>query len=241
MADEEGFSESYDEPFEIEVDAFGEMCKIPTDNGDEANIYAADKQANSNYVLVVHECWGLNNHIIGEADRLHEALGNVNIIALNLYDGKMATDRETTGKYMQGADENRINDIVKSTIEQFPADAGGTYRLVFWRWMVFKTALAANDKTVACVMYYGMPVEDVEKLKTLNSNVLFVWPNQDQWINEDVVTKFTANMEAAEKELEVLNYGADHAFANPSSEQFIEASAQEANAAALAYLKERMK
>ena len=55
------------------------------------------------------------------------------------------------------------------------------------------------------------------------------------------MTKFTANMEAAEKELEVLNYGADHAFANPSSEQFIEASAQEANAAALAYLKERMK
>ena len=233
LADEEGFAESHDEPLEIEVDALGEMRKIPTANGDEANIYAVDKQASSNYVLVVHEWWGLNNHIIGEADRLYEALGNVNIIALELYDGKMATDRETAGKYMQGADENRINDIVKSTIEQLPADAKvATIGWCFGGGWSLKTALAANDKTVACVMYYGMPVEDVEKLKTLNSDVLFVWPNQDQWINEEVVTKFTANMEAAEKELEVLTFDADHAFANPSSEQFIDASAQVANAAA---------
>ena len=129
-----------------------------------------------------------------------------------------------------------------STINQLPADAKvATIGWCFGGGWSLKTALAAGDKTVATVMYYGMPVEDVEKLKELNSDVLFVWPIQDQWINEEVVTKFTANMKAAEKQLDVLTFDADHAFANPSSEKFIETAAQEANAAALAYLKERLK
>ena len=242
LADEEGFAEKHDEPLEIEVYALGEMRKVATANGEDANIYVVEKEGATNYVLVLHEWWGLNNHIIGEADRLYDKLGNVNIIALDLYDGKMATDRETAGKYMQGADENRINDIVMSTINQLPADAKvATIGWCFGGGWSLKTALAAGDKTVATVMYYGMPVEDVEKLKELNSDVLFVWPIQDQWINEEVVTKFTANMKAAEKQLDVLTFDADHAFANPSSEKFIETAAQEANAAALAYLKERLK
>jgi carboxymethylenebutenolidase len=242
LADEEGFAEKHDEPLEIEVYALGEMRKVATANGEDANIYVVEKEGATNYVLVLHEWWGLNNHIIGEADRLYDKLGNVNIIALDLYDGKMATDRETAGKYMQGADENRINDIVMSTINQLPADAKvATIGWCFGGGWSLKTALAAGDKTVATVMYYGMPVEDIEKLKELNSDVLFVWPIQDQWINEEVVTKFTANMKAAEKQLDVLTFDADHAFANPSSEKFIETAAQEANAAALAYLKERLK
>lgn len=242
LADEEGFAEKHDEPLEIEVDALGEMRKVATANGDDASIYVVEKEGATNYVLVLHEWWGLNNHIINEADKLYEKLGNVNVIALDLYDGKLATDRETAGKYMQGADENRINDIVKSTINQLPADAKvATIGWCFGGGWSLKTALAAGDRTVATVMYYGMPVEDVEKLKELNSDVLFVWPSQDQWINEGVVNKFKTNMASADKELEVLTFDADHAFANPSSEKYIETAAQEANAAALGYLKERLK
>ena len=143
---------------------------------------------------------------------------------------------------MQGADENRINEIINSTLDQLPANAKvATIGWCFGGGWSLKTALAAGDKTVATVMYYGMPLEDVEKLKSLKSDVLFVWPNQDQWIKEEVVNKFKTNMAAAEKELEVLTFDADHAFANPSSEKHIETVAQEANAAALGYLKERLK
>ena len=242
LADEEGFAEKHDEPLEIEVDALGEMRKVATANGEDANIYVVEKEGATNYLLVIHEWWGLNNHIINEADKLYEKLGNVNVIALDLYDGKLATDRETAGKYMQGADENRINDIINSTLDQLPANAKvATIGWCFGGGWSLKTALAAGDKTVATVMYYGMPVEEVEKLKELNSDVLFVWPNQDQWINEEVVNKFKTNMASADKELEVLTFDADHAFANPSSEKYIETAAQEANAAALGYLKERLK
>jgi carboxymethylenebutenolidase len=36
----------------------------------------------------------------------YELGGNVNVLAIDMYDGKVATTREDAAKYMQGADEN---------------------------------------------------------------------------------------------------------------------------------------
>ena len=57
----------------------------------------------------------------------------------------------------------------------------------------------------------------LEKLKTINAPVLFVWPDEDKWINKEMVDRFQKNMLTANKKLEVLTYHADHAFANPSN------------------------
>ena len=42
-----------------------------------------------------------------------------------------------------------------------------------------------------------MPEEKIEKIKTLNAPILFVWPEQDQWINKEIVNKFETNMKTA--------------------------------------------
>jgi carboxymethylenebutenolidase len=64
-----------------------------------------------------------------------------------------------------------------------------------------QTSLLAGKKAVACVMYYGMPEQDVNKLKTLNADVLGNFANKDQWINPKVVAKFDADMKAAGKKV----------------------------------------
>ncbi|MEJ0030095.1 MAG: dienelactone hydrolase family protein [Bacteroidota bacterium] len=79
-------------------------------------------------------------------------------------------------------------------------------------------ALEGGKQTVACVMYYGMPVDDVEKLKTLNSDVLNIWPTKDRRINKEVMDKFAANMKAAGKTLTIKSYDADHAFATQATQ-----------------------
>lgn len=242
LADEEGFADSHDEPLELEVDALGKMSKVAMPEGQEANIYSVKKEGSSNYLLVFHEWWGLNNHIIAEADRLYEKLGNVNVIAVDLYDGKVTADRDKAGELMKGADSERCNSIIAEVLNGLPEGAKvGTIGWCFGGGWSLKAALAGGSKTEACVMYYGMPVEDVEKLKTLNSDVLFIFAEKDQWINKEVADKFKSNMQKAGKEIKVLSFDADHAFANPSSEKYIEEAAQEANAAALEYLKERLK
>jgi carboxymethylenebutenolidase len=90
-------------------------------------------------------------------------------------------------------------------------------------------------------MYYGMPEEKAEKIKTLNAPILFVWPEQDQWINKDMVSKFETNMKTAKKSLEVKAYNADHAFANPSNPKYSKEFAEDAFKNATQFIQTHLK
>ncbi|HPH46772.1 MAG TPA: dienelactone hydrolase family protein, partial [Chryseolinea sp.] len=87
------------------------------------------------------------------------------------------------------------------------------------------------------------PVDDVEKLKTLNCDVLNIWPTQDKWINKEMTDKFEANMKTAGKSLTTKPYDADHAFANPSNAMgtFNEVAAKDAYQNTLAFFNARLK
>jgi carboxymethylenebutenolidase len=89
-----------------------------------------------------------------------------------------------------------------------------------------QAALALKKKAKGCVMYYGMPEKDLAKLKQLKCDVVFIHAQKDKWINDEVVADFEANMKSARKKLNVFRYDADHAFANPSSPRYHEASAK---------------
>ena len=104
-----------------------------------------------------------------------------------------------------------------------------------------QAALLGGKQTVGCVMYYGMPEKDVAKLKTLNSDVLGLFADQDKWINPEVVKQFEKDMAAAGKKVTVKEYPADHAFANPSNPKYNKELATDAHQKALAYLKARLK
>ena len=89
-------------------------------------------------------------------------------------------------------------------------------------------------------MYYGMPIQDVEKLKTLNCEVLGLFATEE-WISKKVIDEFAANMKTANKTLTFKIFEAAHAFANPSNAKFDEKAANEANAIAVKFLKEKLK
>ena len=242
LATEEGFAEKHDEPKEMDFTPSGSMETMAVEGGDAANYYFLENTEETNkYLFVIHEWWGLNDHIKSEAERFFNELGNVHVMALDLYDGKVATNRDSAGKYMMSADADRINSILDAVISSLPENAEvGTIGWCFGGGWSLKTALAAGVNTKACVMYYGMPVEDIEQLKTLSSDVLFIFAEQDQWINKEVADKFKTNMKAAGKNLMVKSFDADHAFANPTQEHYLEAAAAEANALSLEFLQERL-
>ena len=91
-------------------------------------------------------------------------------------------------------------------------------------------------------MYYGMPVSDVNVLKTLNCDVLNFWGTQDGFINGEVIGAFEKNMKAAGKNLTSYSYNAGHGFANPSNAQAYNAdAAADSYQKTLAFLKERLR
>jgi carboxymethylenebutenolidase len=200
------------------------------------------KQPTRNYIFVIHEWWGLNDHIKKESEGLWEALGNVNVIAIDLYDKKVAATREDAAKYMQDANSDRVQAIIKGAI----AYAGPSAKIYTIGWCFgggwsLQASLLAGKQAAGCVMYYGMPEKDIEKLKTLHADVLGIFANKDQWINPKVVDEFAADMKKADKKLTLKRYDADHAFANPSNPAFDKDAKEDAYKNALAFLKERIR
>lgn len=221
----------------------GKIIKFKTPDGKEANGYLIeDAKKTNNWIFVFQEWWGLNDNIKGHAEEIYKSLGNVNVIALDMYDGKLATDRESAGKYMQEFKQERGNAIVKGAIQYAGKDAKiGTVGWCFGGGQSLQAALTASGQSVATVMYYGMPEDNVDRLKTLKSDVLFVFAAKDKYINADVVKKFEANMKAAGKNLTVKTYDADHGFANPSNPIFDKTAAEDAYKNTIEFFKARIK
>ncbi|HZY81085.1 MAG TPA: dienelactone hydrolase family protein [Cyclobacteriaceae bacterium] len=224
--------------------AGGRMIKFKTPDGAEANAYLIEaKNKTDNWIFVFQEWWGLNDNIKRESENLHSTLGNVNVIALDMYDGKVATTAQEAGQTMQQFKEERGMAIMKGALAYVgPKARIGTIGWCFGGGLSLLASIAAEKQGVACVMYYGMPTEDVEKLKKLNTDVLNIWPTKDQRINKEVMDKFAANMEKAGKKLTIKSYDADHAFANPSNAKgYNEAAAKDAWSHTVEYFKARFK
>lgn len=221
----------------------GEMITFKTSDVTDGNAYFVKSKVKSNqWLFVYQEWWGLNDHIKKQADILYNEMGgNVNVLAIDMYDGKVATTREEAGKYMQSADEKRLENIVTGAL----AYAGKKAKVASIGWCFgggwsLKSAILSKKQAVGSVMYYGMPVKDVEKLKTLNCDVLGLFATEE-WISKTIVEEFAANMKTANKTLNYKIFEAAHAFANPSNPKFDEKAATEANAMAISFLKEKFK
>ena len=221
----------------------GKMITLKCADGVDANAYLLmAKKKTNNWVFVFQEWWGLNDNIKRQAEDLYKDLGNVNVIALDMYDGKVATDRENAGKYMQEFKQERGNAIVNGALAHVGKDAKvGTIGWCFGGGQSIQATLTSGKQAVGCVMFYGMPEEDVTKLKTLNCDVLMVWAMKDKWINKDMMDKFEANMKTADKKLTIKPYDAEHGFANPSNAIFDEASTKDAYKNTLDFFKARLK
>ena len=221
----------------------GKMVSFDCPDGVKANAYLIKAAKNTDqWIFVFQEWWGLNDNIKKWAEDLYEEVGNVNVLALDMYDGKMATDRENAGKYMQAFRQERGNAIVKGAATYAGKSAKiGTVGWCFGGGQSLQAALTVGNQAAGCVMYYGMPEEDVERLKNLNTDVLNIWATKDQWINKSVMDKFEKNMVAAGKKLTIHSYDADHGFANPSNAIFDEKAYQDAKAKTIAYFKGRMR
>jgi carboxymethylenebutenolidase len=243
LATDKDFSGGHDAPLPYAYEGEGKMIEFKTTDGQIGHGFEIKSAKPSNkYLFVIHEWWGLNDYIKKESAAYAQEMPGVNVIALDLYDGQVATTPEEAGKYMQGVKTERAAAIIKGA--QMYAGPKAQFASVGWcfggGWSL-QSALLGGKQTVGCVMYYGMPEKDVAKLKTLNSDVLGLFADQDKWINPQVVGQFEKDMATAGKKVTVKEYPADHAFANPSNPKYNKELAADAHQRALTYLKARLK
>ncbi len=244
LASNKAFIMSHAKPRPLHFQSsIGENITYKTPDGGSATAYELKaKKPTNNYLFVTHEWWGLNDYVKRESEKMYNDIGNVNVIDIDLYEGHVATTPEEAGKLMQGVKDDRAQAIIKGLI----ALVGPKARIATIGWCFgggwsLQTTLLAGIQAAGCVMYYGVPEQDVNRLRTLHADVLGNFGNKDKWITPKVVAKFDVDMKTAGKKLYLHQYDADHAFANPSSPNSNNAAAADAYKNSLAFLKMRLK
>ncbi len=243
LGDNKQFMMSHDAPLPfIYHSANGADITFKAADGTDAHGWMVKAIKPTNYYMfVIHEYWGLNDYIKQQSEKLSNDLG-INVIALDLYDNKVAATPDEAGKLMQSVAPERAMNIIKGAFLYAGANAKVfTIGWCFGGGWSLQTAIAGGNQVAGCIMYYGMPEKDVNKLKELHCDVIGFFGNKDQWINPQVVEEFKTNMKDAGKKLTTYEYDADHAFANPSSAHNNKEAAADADAKTIAFVKERMK
>ncbi len=238
FADDPAFRRAHPEPQPTALLHGGRPVTFPLEDSTMGRgfLVSAHRQTNQ-YLLLFHEWWGLNDYVRNEAIRWAHDL-DIHVLAVDLYDGKVAATSDEARQLMQGCSAERAERIIRGAAAF--AGASADFRTLGWcfggGWSL-QAALLLGERVKGCVVFYGMPERDVERLKTLQSDVFFVHAKRDRWITDEVVATFSESMRLAGKGLQVREYDADHAFANPSGQRYHEPSAQAARAAVLEYLR----
>lgn len=194
------------------------------------------------FVFMFHEWWGVNEYIQQQAEQLQKELGDVTVLALDLYDGKVTTSPEEAGRLTQSVKNERAVNIIKGAVDYVGPDAKiATIGWCFGGSWSHQAALIAGKHSIACVIYYGMPEMDVEQLKTLHAPVLGIFAKQDGWITPEKVKEFEKAMKKAGKQLTVKMYAAVHAFANPSNPKHDKKAAEDAYKQTIEFFKKHLK
>jgi carboxymethylenebutenolidase len=222
----------------------GSMITLLQPGGVSAQAYVArPKQGVRGAILVIHEWWGLNDWVKAQAD----AFANQGYLALavDLYGGKVATTREEAVKLVQGFDPSHGAAVETAGVQWLrQAAPGKKLATIGWCFGGGQSLLASLNNAPdvsATVIYYGMPVTDVARLKTLRGPVLGIWGKKDGSITPDKVAAFDKALTEAGVKHSFHSFDANHAFANPSGGAYNPPAAEEANALTKKFLADTLR
>ncbi len=234
LADDPNFGIAHEDPqySKLVFQAKGEMITYPGAGGTSANAYVvASSTETKDILLVVHEWYGLNDFVKSESDMFSEKFPNMTVIALDLYDGKVAENRTDAATYMQAVQTERALAIINGAKTYIGSEANVyTVGWCFGGGWSLQTAIEMGDQAKGAIMFYGMPETNMERLATLKCDVLGIFAGKDQWITEKVAEDFQKIMAKLPNELILKSYDADHGFANPSNPIYDEKASTDAYA-----------
>lgn len=233
------FRNSHHLPSPVTLDSFGTMVQYLSNDGSKQQAYFIKKESAKKTLLVFHEWWGLNDNIKKECQSISNEVADANILALDLYNGQVASTPDDAGKFMKLVKYQNTIDNIQGAINHFAKGQDlATIGWCFGGGWSLQAAIVGGAQVKACVIYYGMPEMDAKKLNQLKAPVLGLFAEKDAWITPEVVKNFEDVMKALGKDFKHYSFPAEHAFANPSSDRYNQDEAKKANKLAIAFLKQ---
>ncbi len=207
--------------------------------------YLAKPAIDGNYpgVVMIHEWWGLNDHIKEMADKL--ASHGYVVLAVDLYAGEVATTSDQARQLITSYDleygKQNMNSAVSLLNDDYSVDNVGSIGWCFGGGQSLNLALD-NGEMDATVIYYGSLVTDPETLSSISWPVLGIFAELDKGITGETVMAFESALNELNVENQIYIYeNVDHAFANPSGGQYAPEESKDAWAHTISFLELNLK
>ncbi|MCM3869935.1 MAG: dienelactone hydrolase family protein [Pyrinomonadaceae bacterium] len=198
---------------------------MTTSRGATAAVVARPDGEATAAVILIHEWWGINDHIRDIAGR-YASEGYI-CVAPDLYRGKVAKDSEEASRFMYELDTvDGLETISQALMEAKRAYGvqkigitgycmGGTFAL--------RAACELSELAAAAPFYGDIPEEkEIAKLKV---PTIFFAGTRDKWINPEKVAVLKKAVREYSLPLEAVSYDADHAFFNDTRPEVYDAAA----------------
>ena len=202
-----------------------ELLNFETAHGPTNAYVALPETPNGKAILVIHEWWGVNDHIRDIARRYSDA-GFI-AIAPDLYRGVVASDPDDASRLMHslaiedGLDT--INCAIGATRAKFEISHFGITGYCMGGTFALRAACDIEGISAAVAFYGDLP--DESDLKNLSVPTVFISGTRDAWINTEKVATLEDIVERYELPLESVKYEADHAFFNDTRPEVYSADA----------------
>ena len=193
-------------------------------------------------VIMIHEWWGLNENIQEMAKKL--ASNGYIVLAVDLYDGKVATTSEEARQLVTSFDKDNgiqnMNSAVSYLDKHYSPSKIGSLGWCFGGGQSLNLSL--NNKLDATVIYYGNLVTDTATLSSIKWPVLGIFAELDKGITISTVHAFENSLNQLKIKNEIIIYpGVDHAFANPSGTSYAPDASKDAWEKTLEFLNSNLK
>ncbi len=174
-------------------------------------------------IIIIHEWWGLNEWVKEQAEKL--AANGYVTLAVDLYQGRVTTDRSEARKLKRGLRQERAIGDLKAAFD-YLADRPDvdTKRIGSLGWSTgggLAVQLAIHEpRLAACVVNYGPLPTNAGEIQKINVPVLGFFGALDRGIPADKVRAFEVCMNVAGKRVDIeICDGAGHAFEDPSNQR----------------------
>lgn len=175
-------------------------------------------------LILVQEWWGVNDHIRAYAER-YAAEGFLTV-AVDLYDGAVASDKDEASHRMDGLDWGAALDHIAGAIAFIEGHERSTGKVGITGFcmggaITFSAACSLHGLHAA-VPFYGVPGSfDATHVE---APILAHIAERDTWATPAIAKRFASEMAAAGKPMDVEFYDADHAFMNMARPEVFDAA-----------------
>lgn len=193
-------------------------------------------------VVMIHERWGLNDAARERADEL-AAEGYI-VLAIDLFQGKTTTHPAEARDFIMAVIDNPDTAAgnIRSAVEFVSETAGAPSTAVLgWgfggTWAVNAASLLP-DEVDAAIVYYGQVTSDEARLQSVTAPILGLFGEKDRVVKLESINALRTSLDRLRKDYEIQVYpGAGSGFADPQSNRYDAAAADDAWRRTLEFLR----